>query len=111
LKTQLLEAKKEIDLLREKEEMYKEYIEGYENEVKEKSNLIITLQNQISNLYKEKPSWQQKIPPSTPITQKKFTSQTPPVGLIENVFNQKQTEILDYISNLQPLQIQSEDEL
>jgi len=47
LKTELIEARKEIEFLKEKEKIYEKRIREYETEVKEKSNKIDSLQNKI----------------------------------------------------------------
>ncbi|MFN3550749.1 MAG: HEAT repeat domain-containing protein [Endomicrobiia bacterium] len=104
LKTELIETKKEVALLREKEKVY-------ENEIKERKNIINVLQEQINNLYKEKESFKQQTLQSKPTTQKIFSPQPAYNSLIERIFNQRQSEITDYISKLNQPQVLSEYEL
>ncbi len=99
LKTQLLEAKKEIETSKEKDKMYQQQIKHYETELKEKDKIISSLQNELANISKLSLT-QTKIPTTTKQSIKPQLS-----------FDKQQKQILSFLSTISNPEIYSEYEL
>ncbi len=76
LKIQLFETKTELEKTKEREQMYKKYLEEYKKDTQENLQIITQLQNQISNLSKEKtPKVETPTPKVNPVSQVSFQQQ------------------------------------
>ncbi len=99
LKTQLLEAKKEVETSKEKDKMYQQQIKHYETELKEKDKIISSLQNELANISK------------LSLTQTKIPTTTKQSIEPQLSFDNQQKQILSFLSTISNPEIYSEYEL
>lgn len=101
LKTQLIEAKKEGDIYKEKEKMYQQQMKHYETELKEKESQISALQEKIITLSK------------TSVIQPQTKPQVSSKSKIEAqpITDKQQEQILSFLSTIGKPELYTEYEL
>ncbi|MCS7231827.1 MAG: HEAT repeat domain-containing protein [Elusimicrobiota bacterium] len=94
LNLELIQIKTELEKTKEREQLYKKYLDDYKKDSEEKIKLITELQNKFEQIYKNKTL--------QPVISKPAT---------EHIFNQHKTEFINFVSKPPKSVIESEYQL
>ncbi|MCX7910735.1 MAG: HEAT repeat domain-containing protein [Endomicrobia bacterium] len=94
LNLELIQIKTELEKTKEREQLYKKYLDDYKKDSEEKIKLITELQNKFEQIYKNKTLQPEISKPAT-----------------EHIFNQHKTEFINFVSKPPKSVIESEYQL